>query len=113
MRRVTVVSMALVCLLASGCEDPDTNDYDPMGAAAADAGMVLTDVPLDEIDSCVESTKFRAFTGDADALQRWNAAGQNDDALRQACTKIGLKDPDELAAMHWNWVAEQGNDGQE
>ncbi len=107
MRRVAIVAVAVVCLLASACEDPDTNDYDPMGAAAADAGMVLTDVPADQITSCVDSTKFGAYVGDADALKRWNAAGQSDDALRAACTKIGLKNPDELASMHWTWIAEQ------
>ena len=58
------MSLAVMALLVAGCEDPDTAAYDPMGVAADQAGMTLTDVPLDQIQSCVESTTYNAFMGD-------------------------------------------------
>jgi hypothetical protein len=105
MRRVILVSLASISLLASGCEDPDTTDYDPMGAAAAAAGMELAEVPVEQVDSCVELTKFSAMSGDQAAQERWNSVGQSEDALSAACTEIGRTDPDRLAGMHWEWMA--------
>ena len=94
-------------LVASGCEDPNSSNFDPMGEAADAAGMTLTDVPLDQIASCVESTKADAFLGDATAQARWNSAGQSDVTLTQVCTEIGRNDPKALADMQQNWIAEQ------
>lgn len=111
MRRVLCVSLATIALLASGCEDPDTSDYDPMGAAAAAAGMELAEVPVEQVASCVELTKVEAIAGDTAASERWNSVGQSDDALAAVCTEIGRTDPDRLAAMHWDWMAGPGSSG--
>lgn len=99
--------VAFGLLAASGCDNPNSSNYDPMGDAADVAGMTLTDVPLDQIASCVESTKAAAFLGDAVAQQRWTAAGQSDVTLTQVCTQIGRNDPQALADMQQDWIAEQ------
>jgi hypothetical protein len=104
MRRVTLMSLAVLVVLLSACDNPNTTDYDPMGKAADAAGMTLTDVPQDQITSCVESTQYGAFLGDADALERWQTAGQSEAALADACLHIGRNDPEALATMHWNWT---------
>ncbi len=97
--------LAVVGVLASGCKDPNTTSYDPVGVAAVDANLDL--VPHDQITSCVESTKFGAFVGDAAALERWNSAGQSDADLVEACNQIWLADPAALATIHSDWMATQ------
>lgn len=109
MRRAAFVSLAVVGVLASGCDDPNTTDYDPVGAAAASANMELVTVPPEQITSCVEATKFGAYVGDDDARARWDAAGQSEDALADVCSQIGHDDPDALATIHWNWNAAQSS----
>ena len=93
----------MVGALSSGCEDPDTTSYDPVGAAAAVAEIDL--VPHDQIASCVEWTKFAALVGDAAALDRWDSAGQSDAAVAEACLEIWRDDPTELEAIHSDWLA--------
>jgi hypothetical protein len=110
-RRVTVMSLAIIGLLATGCEEPNTTDYDPVGAAAAEAGVSLSSVPPEQITSCVESTKYDAFFGQAAALARWNAVGQSEDALSDLCRLIGRDDPATLATMHSDWTAAQSSRG--
>jgi hypothetical protein len=104
-RRALIVSLALIAFVASGCEEPNTTDYDPMGAAAASAGMELADVPVEQVASCVELTKIEAMEGDPAAQARWDAAGQSDILLSSACTELGRTDPAALATMHWDWKA--------
>jgi len=101
------MSLAAMALLTAGCDDPNTADYDPMGNAADAAGMTLTDVPQDQITSCVQSTQYGAFLGDADALELWRSVGESEAALSDACLHIGRNDPKQLATMHWNWTALQ------
>jgi hypothetical protein len=100
-----VVALAVVGVLASGCADPNTTSYDPVGAAAVDANMDL--VPHDQIASCVESTKFGAYVGEAAALERWNSAGQSDDDLEEECNQIWRADPAALEAIHSEWMETQ------
>lgn len=105
-----MVSLALTGItafgiVASGCEEPNTTDYDPMGAAAASAGMELADVPVEQVASCVELTKVEAMEGDPAARARWDAAAQSDTLLSSACTELGRTDPAALATMHWDWKA--------
>ena len=97
--------LAVVGVLASGCKDPDTTSYDPVGVAAVDAELEL--VPHDQIASCVESTKFGAYVGDAAALERWNSAGQSDADLVEVCNEIWRADPAALATIHSDWMATQ------
>ena len=94
--------LAVVVMFASGCKDPNTTSYDPMGAAAAEANLDL--VPQEQVASCVESTKFGAYVGDAAALERWNSAGQSDDNLAEVCTQIWRAEPTALAAIHADWM---------
>ncbi len=108
MRRAALVLLA-VGVLASGCANPNTTDYDPVGVAAAGANMELVSVPPEQVASCVESTKFAAFVGDVDARARWDAAGQSEDALSDMCSQIGHDDPDALATMQRNWIAVQAS----
>ncbi len=108
---MVLVSLVVIGLVASGCDDPNTTDYDPMGAAAAAAGMELAEVPIEQVDSCVEFTKVAALAGDVAAQERWNSVGQSDDALSAACTEIGRSDPTQLAEMHWEWTAAQSANG--
>lgn len=89
----------------SGCQDPNTTSYDPVGVAAADANLDL--VPRDQISSCVESTKFGAFVGDAAALARWDSAGQSEAGVAAACLEIWRGAPSDLAAIHTEWLATQ------
>ena len=105
MRLVVLVSLAAVGVFASGCKDPNTTSYDPIGVAAVDANLDL--VPHDQVTSCVESTKFGAFVGDAAALDRWNSAGQSDDDLAEVCTQIWRADPSKLEKIHSDWMATQ------
>ena len=100
-----LASLAVVGLLTSGCKDPNTTSYDPMGAAAAEANLDL--VPHDQVTSCVESTKFGAFVGDAAALERWNSADQSEADLVEVCTQIWRSDPTALAKIHSDWMATQ------
>jgi hypothetical protein len=100
-----VVPLAVIGLLASGCSDPNTTSYDPIGAAAVDANLDL--VPHDQVSSCVESTKFGAFVGDAVALERWNSAGQSDADLAELCLQIWRADPAALETIHSDWIATQ------
>ena len=109
MRRAAFVSLIVVGVLASGCANPNTTDYDPVGVAAAGANMELVSVPPEQVASCVESTKFAAFLGDVDALARWDAAGHSEDALSDICTQIGDDDPAALATMQRNWIAVQSS----
>ncbi len=108
-----VVPLVVVAgLLAASCEGTDTADPTPTtDAAFVDAFAAVTVppsiVPADQVTSCVDATKYGAFVGDVDASARWNAVGQSDDALTEACTQIGRDDPDALATMHWNWTASQ------
>lgn len=97
--------LAVVGVLASGCKDPNTTSYDPIGVAAVDVNLDL--VPHDQVTSCVESTKFGAFVGDAAALDRWNSAGQSDDDLAEVCTQIWRADPSKLEKIHSEWMAAQ------
>ena len=97
--------LVVVGVLASGCKDPNTTSYDPVGAAAADANLDI--VPHDQITSCVESTKFGAYVGDAAALERWNSAGESDADLEDVCVQIWRADPTKLAAIHSDWMATQ------
>ena len=110
MSRALFVSLASIGFVASGfltsgCEEPNTTDYDPMGAAAASAGMELAEVPVEQVASCVELTKVRAMEGDPDAQARWDDAAQSDKLLSSACTELGRTDPAALATMHWDWKA--------
>lgn len=109
MRRAAFISVALVGVLSSGCENPDTTDYDPVGVAAAAANMELVSVPPEHVASCVEATKFGAFVGDDAAQSRWEAARESEDALADACRAMGATDPDALATIHWNWTAAQSS----
>jgi len=101
------MSLAVCCIVASGCEDPNTTDYDPMGAAAADAGMIVVDPA--EIDSCVESTMSGAMAGEGGAQALWTSVGESREALEQECNRIGIENPERLAEMHWNWTAAQNS----
>ena len=103
MHRVVLLLLVVAGALSSGCEDPDTTSYDPVGAAASIADVDL--VPHDQIASCVEWTKFAAFVGDAAALDRWDSAGQSDAAVAEVCLEIWRVDPSELAAIHSDWLA--------
>jgi hypothetical protein len=104
-RRIVLVPLAVVGVLASGCSDPNTTSYDPVGVAADDASLDL--VPHDQIASCVESTKFGAYVEDAAALERWNSAGQSDAGLAEVCNQIWRDDPAALARIHSDWMATQ------
>ena len=106
-----LVPLAVVGVLASGCKDPNTTSYDPVGVAAVDAELDL--LPHDQITSCVESTKFGAFVGDAAALDRWNSAGQSDADLAAVCKQIWRADPAALATIHTDWMATQAMIGAE
>lgn len=99
------MALVVVGALASGCKDPNTTSYDPVGAAARVADLDL--VPHDQIASCVEWTKFAAYVGDADALERWDSAGQSDDGVADACLEIWQADPTALAAIHSDWLDTQ------
>lgn len=107
MRLIVLVPLAVVGVLASGCTDPNTTSYDPVGVAAVDASLDI--VPHDQITSCVESTKFGAYVSDAAALERWNSAGQTDAGLAEVCTKIWRADPAALATIHSDWMATQAS----
>ena len=72
--------LAVVGVLASGCTDPNTTSYDPVGAAAAEANLDL--VPHEQIASCVEATKFGAYVGDAAALDR---------LIGELCARAGVE----------------------
>ena len=100
-----LVSLAVIGVFASGCKDPNTTSYDPVGAAAADATLDI--VPHDQVASCVESTKFGAYVGDAAALGRWNSAGQSESDLAEVCNGIWRADPAALAAIHSDWIETQ------
>jgi hypothetical protein len=104
-RRIAFVPLAVVGVLASGCTEPNTTSYDPVGAAAVDANLDL--VPHDQITSCVESTKFGAYVGETAALERWNSAGQSDADLAEACNQIWRADPAALATIHSDWMTTQ------
>ena len=97
--------LVVIGALASGCEDPDTTSYDPVGAAAAAANLDI--VPHDQIASCVEWTKFGASVGDTAALERWDHAGRSDAAVAEVCLEIWRADPTDVAAMHSEWLAAQ------
>ena len=103
------MSLAIIGLLATGCGEPNTTDYDPVGAAAAEAGLSVSSVPPEQIESCVESTKYDAFFGQAAALARWNAVGQSENELSELCRLIGRDDPATLATMHSDWTAAQSS----
>jgi hypothetical protein len=104
-RRIVFVPLAVIVVLVSGCKDPNTTSYDPVGAAAADADINL--VPQEQVAACVESTKFGAYVGDPLALERWNSADQSDDDLAEVCTQIWHREPTALAAIHSDWMATQ------
>jgi hypothetical protein len=104
-RRIVLVPLVVIGALASGCEDPDTTSYDPVGVAAVAANLDV--VPHDQIASCVEWTKFGALVGDAAALERWDSAGRSDAAVAEVCLEIWRADPTELAAMHSDWLEAQ------
>ena len=99
------MTLAVVGVLASGCADPNTTSYDPVGAAAVDANLDL--VPHDQITSCVESTKFGAYVGDAAALERWKSAGESEADLAEVCTEIWRADPAALETIHSEWMETQ------
>ena len=99
------VPLAVLGVLASACTDPNTTSYDPVGVAAVDADLDL--VPHDQITSCVESTKFGAYVGDAAALERWNSAGESVADLAEVCTRIWRADPAALATIHSEWMTTQ------
>ena len=107
MRCAAFASVVVIGLLASGCQDPNTTNYDPVGAAAAGANMELAIVPPEQVTSCVESTKLGAYVGDTTARARWDAADQSEAALSDVCSQLGRTDPVALATIHWNWTAAQ------
>jgi hypothetical protein len=59
------------------------------------------------VQACVDSTKYGAFVGDAPSAELWNSVGQDDDALRTACTDIGAQDPERLRRITEEWDATQ------
>ena len=103
------MSVAIVGTFASGCKEPNTTSYDPVGVAAADAGMVLGTVSADQIISCVEWTKFGAAVGDVTGVARWDSAERSETILAEVCAEIGRTDPAALAAMHEDWIAVQAS----
>ena len=112
MRRIVIVPLVVIAgFLAAACEETDTAAPEPVDAFAAvtvaPTAAIAAIVPADQVTSCVDSTKYGAFVGEAEASARWNSAGQSDVALVEACTQIGRDDPDVLATMHWNWTAAQ------
>jgi len=109
MRCVAVASLVVIGVLASGCKEPNTTNYDPVGHAAADANMELAIVPPEQVTSCVESTKFGAYVGDLAARTRWDAAEQSEGVLSDVCSQLGRTDPAALATIHWNWTAAQSS----
>lgn len=109
MRRAAFVSVVVIGALVSGCKEPNTTNYDPVGQAAVAANMELVAVPPEQVMSCVESTKFGALVGDAIARERWDAAGQSEAALSDVCSELGRTDPAALALIHWNWTAAQSS----
>jgi hypothetical protein len=109
--RAPLISFVVVVgLLTVGCEETEpsaaTAPAVPTAVSVA-AVPVLSTAPADQVGSCVESTKFGAHVGDAEAQQRWDSVGQSDNALRSHCEEIGLDDPGALEAMHVEWVATQ------
>ena len=82
------------------------NNYDGSTMTGSARGMVST-VPLDQIASCVESTKTGAFVGDVAAEELWNSVGQSEPGLADACAQIGRDDPTGLATMHAAWTSGQ------
>ena len=59
------------------------------------------------IQSCVEATKFGAFVGEPEDVARWNAVGEDDAALRAACTDMAAAEPERLAQISADWDATQ------
>ena len=83
----------------------------PLGRALV-AVAALATVPLvgcgegarsARIQSCVEATKFGAFVGEPEDLALWNAAGQDEEALRVACTDMADAEPKRLARISVEW----------
>jgi hypothetical protein len=62
-------------------------DADQIAAAAAAKELEAF------VATCVENVPKLAFTGNEQAVQIWNDAGQNDDQLREKCADIGRNDP--------------------
>jgi hypothetical protein len=110
--KMVVPLLAVIGLLGAACA-PQEESAEP-GQVDAFAAVELASptpatviVPVEQINSCVDSTKHGAFVGEAEAAERWNTADQTEVALIEACTQIGRTDPASLAAMHWNWTAAQ------
>jgi len=103
------MSLAVVGVLASGCEEPNTTSYDPVGVAAADAGLLLETVPAEQVASCVGWTKFGAAVGDVTDLARWESAERSERTLADVCAELGRTDPAALAAMHEDWIEVQAS----
>jgi hypothetical protein len=106
-RRIVLVASTVVGVLVSGCANPNTTSSDPVGAAAVDANLDL--VPHDQITSCVESTKFGAYVGEAAALERWKSAGESEADLAEECNRIWRADPNALETIHSDWLDTQAS----
>ena len=87
MRSIALAAgLTTLALAASGCAERST---------------------AERVEACVESIKFGAFVGDANAVDIWTAADQSDDALREVCSDLASTDPDRLTAMNVEWEATQ------
>lgn len=55
------------------------------------------------VESCIESTKFGAYVGEAASTVLWDSVGRDDAALRTVCADMRESDPERLATMAEEW----------
>jgi hypothetical protein len=105
LRRVMLSAAIAVCV---GCTKAEANGGDGSGGPQDTAPAPVTSyvtvppttiptAPPDQVADCEWFTQFAAYLGDAEMLELWNAAGQDEATLRAMCAQIGLSDPVRLA----------------
>jgi hypothetical protein len=58
-----------------------------------------------KVDDCVDSAKFKVYSGDPVWQQTWIDVGESDVGLRDFCEKMAARDPATFDKIHTDWVA--------
>ena len=89
------------------------------GSDAAGANPILGGGIADEIDAlaivdpevhakvedCVDSAKFKVYSGDPAWQSTWIDVGESDVGLRDFCESMAARDPATFDKIHTDWVA--------
>ena len=109
--RVGVIS-GLLLLSTVGCAvkpGADTAGANPiLGGGITDEidALAIIDPEVHaKVEDCVDSAKFKVYSGDPAWQSTWLDVGESDAGLRGFCESMAARDPATFDKIHTDWVA--------